>query len=276
LLARGAFAVDVTDAQAGSAAERAQFESAGFWVSNRIVAAFAPDADVAGVIAAACADAGLAATAPFTVERVADRDWLAAARAQFEPIRVSERLWIVPSWAEPPDPNAINLRLDPGLAFGTGSHPTTRMCLRWLDAHLRGAETVIDYGCGSGILAIAAMLLGAAAAVGVDIDPQAVLAARDNAGQNRVAVRFDTPDSAALAPAQIVLANILANPLKLLAPLLAGVTRPGGKLLLSGILLGQAEDVGAAYRPWFTLDLAAEDEGWALLEATRTQAGAAP
>jgi ribosomal protein L11 methyltransferase len=171
-------------------------------------------------------------------------------QSQFEPIRISQRLWIVPTWHTPVDAAAINIVLDPGLAFGTGSHPTTRLCLRWLDENLRAGENVLDYGCGSGILAIAAMKLGAGSAYGVDVDAQAVQSSRDNALANQVDAKFDLP-VATLQPADIVVANILTNPLKMLAPLLAGATRQGGRIVLSGVLSEQAEDVMRVYAQWF-------------------------
>ncbi|HUF80371.1 MAG TPA: 50S ribosomal protein L11 methyltransferase, partial [Burkholderiales bacterium] len=185
------------------------------------------------------------------------------------PIRISPRLWIVPSWHEPPDPAAVNLLLDPGLAFGTGSHPTTRLCLRWLEREIRGGESMIDYGCGSGILAIAAMKLGAARAAGVDIDERALVAGRDNALHNRVDVSFHSAAGAIRQPARIVVANILAHPLIVLAPLLARLTADGGRLALAGLLEDRAADVRAAYEPWFDFDASAQDEGWVLLGATR-------
>jgi ribosomal protein L11 methyltransferase len=209
--------------------------------------------------------AGLDERTPYAVSRVEDQDWVRSSQAQFLPTRISEHLWIVPSWHTPPDAGALNITLDPGLAFGTGTHPTTRLCLRWLEAILRGGEAVIDYGCGSGILAIAALKLGAAEAVGIDIDPQALLAARQNAMQNQVAARFVAAEEGIEGPADVVVANILANPLIVLAPLIARLTRSGGWLALSGILAGQAAEVNAAYAPWFEMRMAETEDGWVLL-----------
>jgi ribosomal protein L11 methyltransferase len=192
-------------------------------------------------------------------------------QSQFKPIRISSRLWIVPSWEQVPDANAINIRLDPGAAFGTGSHATTRLCLAWLEANLRGGETVLDYGCGSGILAIAALRLGAARATGVDIDPQAVLAARANAMQNRVSADFHAPGDEPRPASDVVLANILAGPLIALAPLLAAATRPAGRIVLSGVLEAQAEEVIAAYSAWYAMSAPVLDEGWALLAGVKTR-----
>ena len=273
LLAGGALCVDVTDADAGGAGEQAVFAGPGegplpAWRRSLVSALVAEDADPAALLAGACARAGLVPP-PHSVRRVAEQDWVRSTQAQFAPIRISPRLWIVPSWAAVPDPRAVNLRLDPGLAFGTGSHATTRLCLRWLERAIRGGESVIDYGCGSGILAIAAMKLGAAAATGVDMDRQALLAARRNAVQNRVDAVFHATAEAIRQPAQIVVANILAHPLIVLAPLLARLTAPGGRLALAGLLAAQVEEVSAAYRGWFDLRAGEEEEGWVLLGGLR-------
>ena len=273
LLESGAASVEVTDAEAGSAAERPLFdehgaEAARAWRRSRVTALVAEGADAGALLAGACARAGIAPP-PHRLERVADQDWVRASRDQFEPIRISGRLWIVPSWHEPPDAAAINIALDPGLAFGTGSHPTTRLVLAWLERAMRGGESVLDYGCGSGILAIAAMKLGAGSARGVEIDRQALLAARRNALQNRVQVSFHSAAAAIRQPAQIVVANILAHPLIVLAPALARLTAPAGRLALSGVLDGQVEEVCAAYRPWFDFEAPVHDDGWALVSAVR-------
>jgi ribosomal protein L11 methyltransferase len=265
--------VEVTDAEARSAAERPLFDEPGerqpgAWRRNRVNALISEDADAAALVAAACARAGIA-TPPHRAEAVADRDWVRASRDQFVPIRISERLWIVPSWREAPDPDAINLSLDPGLAFGTGDHPTTRLALTWLERVIRGGETVLDYGCGSGILAIAAMKLGAARADAVDIDAQALLAARDNALHNRVEISLHSAAGALRQPAQIVVSNILAHPLIVLAPVLARLTAPRGRLALSGLLESQAAAVREAYQPWFDFDADVRDQGWVLISAGR-------
>lgn len=268
LLEAGALSVDVADAAAGTADERPLFgepgaEPTAAWADNVIMALFAPDVDADALVAAACAEAGVRGTR--TIEAVEEQDWVRVTQDQFAPIAISERLWIVPTWCEPVDPRALNLRLDPGLAFGTGSHPTTRLCLRWLDAHITPGCSVIDYGCGSGVLAIAARMLGAGVVTGVDIDPQAVLASRANAAANAVEAVFEEPQRFAPAPADVVVANILSNPLRVLAPLICGLARPGGSVVLSGILATQRELVGEAYRPWLDLQPAGEDEGWVRL-----------
>lgn len=273
LLEAGVVSVDVTDADAGTPAERPVFGEPGTadphpWRRSRINALLAEGADVGAIVADACRRARIPAPR-FGVEPVAGRDWVRASQDQFAPIRISERLWIVPSWHDAPDPGAINISLDPGLAFGTGSHPTTRLCLAWLERTIQGGESVLDYGCGSGILAVAAMKLGAARADGVDIEAQSLLAARANAIHNQVQASFHSAAEAVRQPAQIVIANILAHPLIVLAPLLARLTAGRGRLALSGILTPQAEEVRRAYEAWFDFDSPVEDEGWTLLSATR-------
>ena len=216
----------------------------------------------------ACNLAGVAVPA-HELRSVPDEDWVAKSREQFGPIRVSARLWIVPTWRTPPEPEAINLVLDPGLAFGTGSHPSTRLCLQWLERKITGGETVLDYGCGSGILAIAALKLGASRAVGVDIDPDAVAAARANARRNGVAGEFLEARAPLTFTADVVIANILANPLKLLAPMLASRCRHGGQIALSGILPDQANEVERSYSPWIAFAPPAEAEGWVCLSGAK-------
>lgn len=270
LMALGAISAALEDADAGSLDETPIFgeptePDAGLWQHCIVTALLAPDQQPADLVARAALAAGLAEMPAWTLESVDDQDWVRLTQSQFDPIPISPRLWIVPTWHEAPDTQALNIRLDPGLAFGTGSHPTTRLCLRWLDENIKGGETVLDYGCGSGILAIAAARLGAAEVWGVDIDPQAIQAAAYNADMNAVNARFYTPDQAPATAAQIVLANILTNPLKALAPLLAGLTLPGGRLVMSGILESQADAVRGVYREWFEFDAPAAEEGWVRL-----------
>ena len=274
LMEAGALAVDVQDAAAGTADERPIFAEPGEapasgWRSNRVGALFAIDADLYELVPEALAAAGLAATEAFRIERVEDADWVRLTQSQFNPIPITPRLWIVPSWHTAPDPEAIKIALDPGVAFGTGAHPTTRLCLRWLTETVTPDADVLDYGCGSGILAIAAMKLGAQRACGIDIDPQAVQAAQQNAQQNSVEITWATAEQDVAGPAQIVVANILANPLTVLAPLLARLTRPGGQIALSGILVEQADAVLEAYAADFSMTRAATDEGWVLLTGRR-------
>jgi ribosomal protein L11 methyltransferase len=206
---------------------------------------------------------------PIDLEEIPEQDWVRLTQAQFEPIRINERLWIVPSWHTPPDPSAINLELDPGLAFGTGSHPTTRLCLEWLCANTPAGGSLLDYGCGSGILAIAAAKLGAAEVVGVDIDPKALEAAADNAARNQVALRLQHTAQALPQQFDVVVANILTNPLCVLAPALCAHLGSGARIALSGVLAPQAEQVIAAYAPWVQLAVGGSQEGWVRLEGRR-------
>jgi ribosomal protein L11 methyltransferase len=274
LMELGALSVSIEDAHAGTPEEQEIFGEpgeppAGVWQDALVNALFEADADLTAIVAEAASAAGLPTAPAFEVETVAEQDWVRQTQAQFAPIPISQRLWIVPTWHESPDASAINLILDPGLAFGTGSHPTTRLCLQWLDRNIRGGESVLDYGCGSGILAIAAMKLGAGQVIGVDIDPQAIQASQFNAGQNQVTASFYLPNDAPQVSVDIVVANILTNPLKMLAPMLANAARPGGRIVLSGILSHQANDVLAVYRNWFDIDIADESEGWSCLAGTR-------
>lgn len=269
----GALSVSIEDAQAGTEAEQPIFGEPGeptdvVWSDSNVVALFEADSDIPAILAQV-AEQTCVAIAHHKVEQVAEQDWVRMTQAQFDPIQISERLWITPTWHQPPDPKAINLQLDPGLAFGTGSHPTTRLCLRWLDNNLRNGETLLDYGCGSGILAIAAVKLGAGKTTGIDIDPQAIVASKQNAEQNNVTADFRLPDSILNEQFDVVLANILTNPLKVLAPLLAGATRSGGRIALSGVLQEQAEEVMAIYQQWFDLAPTVFDEGWACISGTR-------
>ncbi len=274
LLELGALSASIEDADAGTPDEQPQFGEPGSvttpgWAHSRVVALFEPDADVAAMLAGAAAQAGLEAVPAFTVEPVEEQNWVQLTQAQFDPIRVSGRLWIVPSWHESPDPAAINLVLDPGMAFGTGSHPTTRLCLEWLERTITGGESLLDYGCGSGILAIAAAKLGAAAVAGVDIDPQAVDAANANAASNDVAARFADSAETLAGEYDVVVANILSNPLRVLAPAICAHVRAGGRLALSGILREQAEEIIAVYAPWIPLQVADMREDWVCLAGVK-------
>lgn len=268
LLARGALCVDMLDADADTPDEQAIFDEPGelprqhVWQHNLINALFENNADVDGILQASCADLGIDTPSAHNIETLEENDWVRFTQAQFDPIRISQQLWIVPTWHTPADPAAINIVLDPGLAFGTGSHPTTRLCLRWLDENIKGGETVLDYGCGSGILAIAAMKLGAASAIGVDVDPQAVAASRDNASANQVHADFHLPNGVTISQYDVVVANILTNPLRALAPLLAGATKPHGRIVLSGILAEQADEIMSIYAQWFDLAPAVLEDGW--------------
>ena len=278
LLEQGALSASIEDADADSAAEQPLFGEPGgqpdraAWPRNRLLALLPAGEDPQQVLARACGSLGM--PAPPIVERreVADADWVRLTQAQFAPLRVGDGLWIVPTWHEPPEPSAINIRLDPGAAFGTGAHPTTRLCLAWLLAHRPRGLRVLDYGCGSGVLAIAAAKLGAREVAGVDIDEQALSAARDNAARNGVDARYTAPDLLAAGAFDVVLANILANPLRLLAPMLLARVAPGGWLVLSGVLLRQSDELIRAYARQdgaLPLSVWASEDGWACLAGRR-------
>ena len=274
LMEAGALSVSLEDADAGTEDETPLFgepdhPTAELWQHSIAIVLLDEHANVAAILSAAAALAKQPVPTQYQIDLVADQDWVRLTQAQFEPIPISPRLWIVPTWHAAPDADAINLKLDPGLAFGTGSHPTTRLCLRWLDANIHGGESLLDYGCGSGILAIAAIKLGATDVVGVDIDPQAIMASHDNATLNGVDARFCLPDALAEAQYDMVVANILTNPLKAMAPMLAGRVRRGGQLVLSGILVAQAQAVMACYAPWCAFEAPVADEGWVRLVGVR-------
>ncbi|WP_332671351.1 50S ribosomal protein L11 methyltransferase [Aromatoleum sp.] len=274
LMDAGALSISIEDADAGTDAEKPQFgepghHPVGLWDHSRVIALFDAQADLAVALARAAADAGFDAVPPFTLEEVAEQNWVQLTQSQFDPIRITERMWIVPSWHTAPDPDAINIELDPGMAFGTGSHPTTRLCLEWLCDAVRPGDLVLDYGCGSGILGIAAARLGAGDVLGVDIDDKALEAARDNAERNGTTVRLQHSREPVDARFDVVVANILTNPLCVLAPLLAARIAPGGRIALSGVLETQTQQVIDAYAPFLRLHVGAVHEGWARLEGLR-------
>lgn len=282
LVTAGALSVSMEDAQAGTPDEDAQFGEPDFaaprpWRRTRLVALAEAGADAAAIVGQAASECGIEPPA-FALARLEDDDWVRRTQAQFAPIRCGERIWIVPSWHAAPDPGALNIRLDPGLAFGTGSHPTTRLALAWLERAMHGADVVptrvLDYGCGSGILALAAARLGAREVAATDLDPQALEAAGANARANGLAVAVAAPEAVPGGTFDIVVANILANPLIALEPILAARTRPGGRLALSGILAAQADEVIAAYAADFDCAPGAAEEGWVLIEGRR-RSGAA-
>ena len=241
------------------------------WSKTRLTALFPADADLDGVQAYLLASLKLKHLPAHSVQRLEDRDWVREWLKDFKPMRFGKRLWVCPTGFTPPDPKGVNLLLDPGLAFGTGTHATTALCLEWLDgAPLEGAA-VIDYGCGSGILAIAAARLGAKYVLAVDHDPQAITATRDNAERNGVAplIRASQPEALPDNQADVLLANILAGPLKNLAPLFARRLKPGGRLVLSGILAEQEADVRAAYAAHFGDFETAKREDWLRISCIR-------
>lgn len=285
LMDAGALSVSVEDADEGTDAEKPLFGEPGMepgqaaWERSRIVALADADADHAAIIAAAVDASGLDLTSDkliYSLRPVAEQDWVRLTQAQFDPIHIGKNIWVVPSWHAAPDPDALVLELDPGLAFGTGSHPTTRLCMEWLEAHPPHRLSVLDYGCGSGILAMVAEKLGASEVIGVDIDPQAIESARYNSERNRCNIAFHLPEQFAGAPHDplfdVVVANILSSPLKLMAPMLAGRVAPGGSLVLSGILARQADEVAAAYAPFLDLTMWSEREGWVALSGKRKDA----
>ncbi|BBP02481.1 50S ribosomal protein L11 methyltransferase [Sulfuriferula nivalis] len=265
----GALSVSIEDAAAGTDYEAPIFGEPGMpvdalWRDNFVVALFEQNADVHHILSLA-AEHAVFNLPSYVIGLVAEQDWVRLTQSEFDPIQISTRLWIIPSWHDAPDSKAINLKLDPGLAFGTGSHPTTRLCLQWLDQNIQGHESVLDYGCGSGILAIASIKFGASSATGVDIDPQAVITALDNATNNDVTIAFYTTENDHSSPADIVIANILTNPLLALAPLLAERCKSHGRIVLSGILASQADKVIAVYSSWFDIAVWQIDEGWVCL-----------
>ena len=275
LLEAGAVAVDVQDAAAGTPAERPIFAEPGEapvsgWQLNRVSALFETDARVPALLAQALTAAGLDAGTACSLGRVEDEDWVRLTQAQFSPVEVTPDFWIVPTWHEVPAAARRHIRLDPGLAFGTGTHATTRMCLRWMALAAQSGQAawprVLDYGCGSGILAIGAAKMGAADIVAVDIDPAAVESTILNAEANGVRLQAGLPD-AAQGEHDLVLANILATPLKVLAPLLCAHVAPGGHLVLAGILERQVEELQTAYAPWVALQVADREDGWVLMTA---------
>jgi|1185.fasta_scaffold09467_2 ribosomal protein L11 methyltransferase len=236
--------------------------------TNVLNALFHEQADPDLALTAATRASGVQVRARLGIDRVADEDWVRSSQAQFAPFRVG-RLWVGATWHTAPSDAAAILRIDPGLAFGTGSHPTTRLVLEFLECFLNGGDRVLDYGCGSGILAIAAAKLGARRIDAVDIDPQAVQVTEANARANRVALRASLPDGLHADRYDLVVANILALPLIELAPELSARTRPGGRLALSGILDSQAEEVRSAYAPAFDMVIGEQEEGWALVHGVR-------
>ena len=281
-----ALSVSVEDADADTDAERALFGEPGMppppggWPRSSVKALFNEEAVAVEAATLVLAQDWAEGVTLESVVAVPDEDWVRLTQSQFAPVPITPQFWIVPSWHEPPAGVQHVIRLDPGLAFGTGTHPTTRMCLRWIAAqaasHARGWSRVLDYGCGSGILAIGAALHGAQQVDAVDIDPAAVASTRANAAANGVTLNAALPDAAlpdaAAGHYALVLANILASPLKLLAPLLCAHLAPGGDLVLAGILARQADELTAAYAPWVALGVSDAEDGWILMTGRRAAA----
>ncbi len=268
-----ALSVSVEDADALTPQEHAMFGEPGMpapkagWQRSTVTALFPTQAladDAARLLQVQDFFEGAALVG---IKPVPEQDWVRLTQSQFDPVEITPSFWIVPTWHQPPAAATQCLRLDPGLAFGTGTHPTTRMCLRWIATHPLAGQRVLDYGCGSGILAMAAKVFGAGPTDAVDIDPAAVSSTQVNAADNHVQLSAGLPDLAQ-GQYQLVLANILATPLKVLAPLLCAHLAPGASLVLAGILSRQAEELQQAYAPWVDLAVADEQEGWILMTAT--------
>jgi ribosomal protein L11 methyltransferase len=267
-----ALSVSVEDADAQTPAEQALFGEPGMpppkdgWQRSRMVALFAQEAQAQEALQLLSAQDFFEGCRILGVQLLADQDWVRLTQSQFAPVEITPDFWIVPTWHEPPAQAKQIIRLDPGLAFGTGTHPTTRMCLRWIAQHGVQGQRVLDYGCGSGILAIGAAKYGASAIDAVDIDEAAVTSTELNAEANHVQLLAGLPDKAK-GQYQTVLANILATPLKVLAPLLCSYVASGGSLVLAGILERQADELKAAYAPWIQLEVADSEDGWILMTA---------
>ncbi len=274
-----ALSVSVEDADADTSAEQALFGEPGMpaprsgWQHSTLKALFADEAQATEAVTLLLAQDWASQVQVRALQPVPDEDWVRLTQSQFAPVSITDEFWIVPSWHEPPGGARQVIRLDPGLAFGTGTHPTTRMCLHWIARHAKDRSAawsrVLDYGCGSGILAIGAALHGGRGIDAVDIDPAAVESTRANAEANGVQLAAGLPE-AARGEYPLVLANILATPLKLLAPLLCGHVAPGGDLVLAGILERQADELKAAYAPWVALEVSDQEDGWILMTARRT------
>jgi len=274
LEALDALSVSAEDADADTGAEKALFGEPGLpppapgWSRTTVLALFNDESAAREAAALLTAQDFFAGATIQSIAPVPEQDWVRLTQSQFEPVAVTPQFWIVPSWHAVPAAARQVIRLDPGLAFGTGTHPTTRMCLRWIAAHAPLGPRVLDYGCGSGILAIGAALHGAQSVDAVDIDPAAVQATQANAAANGVQLRAGLPD-AAHGLYDTVLANILATPLKVLAPLLCAHVTAGGALVLAGVLERQTEELRAAYAPWLALQASDHEDGWVLLTAER-------
>ncbi len=273
LMAQGALSAIIEDANADTLDEQPIFGEPGdpppgIWQQNLVSALFDEGVDVSKVMADLERQTKLHGL-QYSTEVIQEQDWVRATQSQFDPIKITDDLWIVPTWHSAPNADAINIVLDPGLAFGTGSHPTTHLCLAWLKQTVKTGNNVLDYGCGSGILAIAAKKLGAAKVVGTDIDAQAILASRYNAEQNKVLAEFYHANDYTTQEYDIVVANILSSALSVLAPALAKSCKAGGKIALSGILKEQAEAVSAIYAPWFSMQAPVYMDAWVLLTGTK-------
>ena len=283
LMEAGALSVSVEDADLGTDAEQPLFGEPGMepeqtaWERSRVIALVGEEDDPSTIILSAASASGLEAeNLKFELRKIEEQDWVRLTQSQFDPIQIGKNIWVVPSWHQAPNPDALILELDPGLAFGTGSHPTTRLCMEWLEAHAPQNLSVLDYGCGSGILAMVAKKLGAATVIGVDIDPQAIESARYNSERNHCDIAYHLPEAFGelynKTTFDVVVANILSSPLKLMAPMLSGRVSANGALVLSGVLSRQANEVIAAYSPFISLSVWAEHDGWVALAGRRLAA----
>ncbi|MDP4944424.1 50S ribosomal protein L11 methyltransferase [Alishewanella sp. SMS8] len=270
LMSWGAQAVTFLDAQDTPIYEPMPGEVI-YWANTVVMGLFDAEHPMRKVIAQLESTALFKEGVSYKLEQLEDKDWEREWMDNFHPIKFGERLWVCPSWRPIPDPTAVNVMLDPGLAFGTGTHPTTALCMQWLDAHISHGQTVVDFGCGSGILGIAALKLGASRVIGVDIDPQAIMASRANAERNDVLNQIELylPKDQPQLQADVVVANILAGPLAELSSIISAYVKPGGLLALSGILQSQAQSVIDAYAAEFTFDPIAEQEEWVRLSASK-------
>jgi len=274
LIELDALSVSVEDADALTPAEQALFAEPGMpapkagWNRSRVVALFPTEAVAREAAALLALHDFFESAEVLGVQTVVEQDWVRLTQSQFEPVQITPTFWIVPTWHQPPAAAREVIRLDPGLAFGTGTHPTTRMCLRCIALHGVQGQRVLDYGCGSGILAMGAAKFGATDIVAVDIDPAALASTQLNASANHVRLQAGLPELAQ-GSFDLVLANILASPLKVLAPLLCEHVRAGGRLVLAGILSRQADELKAAYAPWVSLAVADEEDGWILMTAEK-------
>jgi len=273
LMAQGALSAIIEDANANTLDEQPIFGEPGdpppgIWQQNLVSALFDEGVDIAKVMSKLQQKTKLN-NLQYSTEIIQEQDWVRATQSQFDPIKITDKLWIVPTWHSAPNSDAINIVLDPGLAFGTGSHPTTHLCLEWLTQVVTTDDTVLDYGCGSGILAIAAKKLGAISVVGTDIDSQAIQSSLSNAEQNNVTAEFYHASQYQTSEFDIVVANILSSALSVLAPALAKSCKVGGKIALSGILKEQAADVSAIYAQWFNMQAPQYMDAWVLLTGTK-------
>lgn len=268
----GALSVSIEDEHEGTELEQPIFNEPGMdveklWEHSKVVILLDQNADVVNMVADAALE--LNHTFDYQEEIVDDQDWVRLTQSQFTPIEITPNLFIVPSWHDIPNPDALGIILDPGLAFGTGSHPTTFMCLQWIADNVKPEHEVLDYGCGSGILAITAKKVGAIRVDGVDIDPQAIESSLYNASNNQVVVNFSLPNSFVAHQYDVVIANILSNPLRMLASALASYVKPSGQIILSGILANQIDEMCEIYSQWFDMSTFTVQDGWACLHGVR-------